>query len=119
MRDWPAGGLAREGQAGRYCSCGRGCSGDRGGDGDAVGGLGWREAGDGSGREAEGDHGRAPQRQEAKRRGEVRVRPCEGAEDTMWESGEAALARWDPGEVTRALCYIPRSRIFADSNNIV
>lgn len=52
-------------------------------------------------------------------RGEVRVRPCEGAEDTMWESGEAALARWDPGEVTRALCYIPRSRIFADWNNIV
>lgn len=52
-------------------------------------------------------------------RGEVRVRPCEGAEDTMWESGEAALARWDTGEVTRALCYIPRSRIFADWNNIV
>lgn len=67
VRDWPAYGLGREGQAGS-CGCGRCRCGDRGGDDDAVAGLGWREAGDGSGGEAEGDHGRGPQRREAKRR---------------------------------------------------
>jgi len=100
VRGWPACGLGREGQTGRCCSCGRGRSGDRGGDGDAVGGLGWREAGDGSGGEAERDHGRGPQRREAK----MRVVDLEGmvrcvlgsvrrAEGSMWESGAGGARR--------------------------